>query len=237
MLCWLLLTCAALPARGGEPAADITILSGISAEDSNDAPPSPAADKLPAAAPMAQPAHQPAALPAAEASAAAPAVAAAPRQPAVFAPPAARPPFAPQPIIDAQLSNHARQVVGVYGGPSARATLSRLPRRAPVQPGAAPALRPTKPFEIVHQEPTVSPYMNLYRDDETTDSAPNYYAFVRPQLEQLDANRVQQREIQMLRGQLQSVSAGAAGPQYQPAPNTGAARYMDTAQFYSGWRR
>jgi hypothetical protein len=91
----------------------------------------------------------------------------------------------------------------------------------------------------VYREPTVSPYLNLHRDEENGDGAPNYFAFVRPQLDQIEANRAQQRDIQQLQGQLQS-SATVAGPQYRATglPGTGTpARYMDTAQFYGGLRR
>jgi hypothetical protein len=126
----------------------------------------------------------------------------------------------------------------------ARATLSQQPRRTPIQPAPSQPARQQrqqfKPFQTVYRDPTVSPYLNLYRSELDSDSAPNYFAFVRPQMEQIDANRKQQREIQHLRGQLQRVSSTVAGPQYQSSgtPGTGTtARYMDTAQFYGGWRR
>jgi hypothetical protein len=100
--------------------------------------------------------------------------------------------------------------------------------------------RQGKPFNVVYQEPTVSPYMNLYRDEGDDEGAPNYFAFVRPQMDQIEANRLQQREIQKLRGQVQGVMLPAGGPSNQ-ATSTGRtsvqARYMDTAQFYGGWRR
>ncbi len=145
-----------------------------------------------------------------------------------------------QPLIEPQVTNQTRQALSFYGGYSARATLSQLPRRAPLQLGPTqPMHRPTKPFEHVQPEPTISPYLNLYRDESNDESLPNYFAFVRPQIEQLEANRNQQREIQQLRGQMQSMSS-AVGPRYQAGgvPGRGTpARYMDTAQFYSGWRR
>jgi hypothetical protein len=59
-------------------------------------------------------------------------------------------------------------------------------------------------------------------------------------LEQIEANRVQQREIQKLRGQVQGMATPVASQQYQPQSTRGShvsARYMDTAQFYGGWRR
>jgi hypothetical protein len=145
------------------------------------------------------------------------------------------------PLLEPQVTNQTRQALSFYGGYSARATLSQLPRRTPIRPNSSStmAVQP-KPFEGVFREPTVSPYLNLYRDEENAESAPNYFAFVRPQFEQLEANRMQAREIRQLRGQLQGVSSTVAGPSYQAAgiPGTGsAARYMDTAQFYGGWRR
>jgi hypothetical protein len=146
-----------------------------------------------------------------------------------------------QPLIQPQVTSQTRQALGFYGGYSARATLSQLPRRAPLQRTAPqPVRRRAKPFETIHREPTVSPYLNLHREEQEDESAPNYFVFVRPQMEQLDANRMQQREIQQLRGQLNSMSSTIAAPSYQATgtPGTGtAARYMDTAQFYGGGRR
>jgi hypothetical protein len=116
-----------------------------------------------------------------------------------------------------------------------------MPRRAPLQ--AMPAMPPrpkSKPFQTVYRDPTISPYLNLYREDETSGSAPNYFAFVRPQMDQNEANRTQQRELQQLRGQLNNVSSSIVGANYQGGqlPSTGTpSRYMDTAQFYSGMRR
>jgi hypothetical protein len=98
----------------------------------------------------------------------------------------------------------------------------------------------TKPFETVYREPTISPYLNLYRNEDSNEGAPNYHTFVRPYQEQIETNRVQQREIQRLRGQLQGLSSTIAMPQYGQSalPATGTrSRYMDTAQFYGGWRR
>jgi hypothetical protein len=181
----------------------------------------------------AQPAAEPAPLPIA--------------LPAPSAPPRSFPrlgttsPVIGQPLLDPRVTNQTRQALSFYGGHSARATLSQLPRRASIQPSRPQSVRRhAKPFQSIHHDPTVSPYLNLYRDEENTESAPTYFAFVRPQMEQLDANRTQQREIQQLRGQLQTMSSTVAGPSYQATgtPGTGTqARYMDTAQFYGSWSR
>jgi hypothetical protein len=63
----------------------------------------------------------------------------------------------------------------------------------------------------------------------------NYMAFVRPQLEQQETGREQQRQIQQLKSQLQKMSSTGGGSQ-SANPNS-AARYMDTAQFYRGLQR
>lgn len=146
-----------------------------------------------------------------------------------------------RPALNVPTTSQTAQVLNFYGGNSARATLSQMPRRTPLQ--AVPVLPPrpkSKPFQTVYRDPTISPYLNLYREDETSGSAPNYFAFVRPQIDQIEANRAQQRELHQLRGQINNVSTSVVGARYQGGqlPSTGTpSRYMDTAQFYSGMRR
>jgi hypothetical protein len=158
----------------------------------------------------------------------------------VFSRPAVTAPVFTRPIVEPQVTNQTKQALGFYGGYAARATLSEQPRRTRIQATASrPMFRQTKPFQTVYREPTVSPYLNLHREERNNESAPNYFAFVRPQLDQIEANRTQQRDIQQLRGQLQATST-VVGPQYRASelPGTGTpARYMDTAQFYNGMRR
>jgi hypothetical protein len=145
------------------------------------------------------------------------------------------------PQSNVQATNRAQHGIYYFGDNSTRTTLSQMPRRTPIQPGAAPAPRQrAKPFQTIEHEPTVSPYLNLYRNDEDTESAPNYYAFVRPQMEQLESSRRQQMEILRLQRQMQNASSTVVRPQQRSAavPNSGtAARYMDTAQFYGAWQR
>ncbi len=160
--------------------------------------------------------------------------------PRAFPRPAMQMPVFTRPIVEPQVTSQTKHALGFYGGYAARATLSEQPRRTRIQASAPrPMFNQAKPFQTVYREPTVSPYLNLHRDDTNNESAPNYFAFVRPQLDQIDANRVQQRDIQQLRGQVQATST-VVGPQYRASelPGTGTpARYMDTAQFYSGMRR
>lgn len=158
--------------------------------------------------------------------------------PTTSVPPRAVPHIGATPAVYAQpaAANQARQALGFYGRSS---TPSQLPRRAPIQPsGPRPMRRQTKPFQNIERDPAISPYLNLDRNEDDAQGVPNYFTFVRPQLEQLQTNRMQQREIQQLRGQLQGMSS-VNGPQYQATGSAGtgaSARFMDTAQFYGGLR-
>jgi hypothetical protein len=119
-------------------------------------------------------------------------------------------------------------------------TTTSFPRRPAIQPqGQRSMRRVSKPFEHVDRDPTISPYIHLDRDDDEKQIVPNYFTFVRPQMEQMATNRIQQREIQQLRGQVQGMTMSGIAPQgatYR-MPGTGSpARFMDTAQFYSGGR-
>lgn len=133
------------------------------------------------------------------------------------------------------ITNQTRQALNFYGGHSAINTLSAMPRRTPIQPAATGQLQHNgKPFQGTSAAPTVSPYLNLFRDERaTTEVVPSYYTFVKPQLEQQATFQQQQREIQQLQRQVQS-----GGPTRGVVPGAGTqARYFDTAQFYGGWRR
>ena len=137
---------------------------------------------------------------------------------------------------NAPMTNQTRQALEFYGGRAAFQTLSQMPRRSPIQPASTGQLQHNgKPFQGTSSGPTVSPYLNLFRDErESSEAVPSYYTFVRPQLEQQAAFQQQQREIQQLQRQMQG------GPQYRTSTMPGSstqARYMDTAQFYGGWQR
>jgi hypothetical protein len=138
-------------------------------------------------------------------------------------------------------NNQIRPALNFYGGNPARATLSQFPTRSPIQAGPQqPMQQQIKPFNTIYREPTISPYMNLYREENDSEAAPNYFAFVRPQLDQIEENRTQQMEIQKLSRQTQGRARTTAPQQYQAtgkSNRSSPARYMDTAQFYSGWSR
>jgi hypothetical protein len=128
-----------------------------------------------------------------------------------------------------------------YGGESARQTMSQFPRRAAIRSNPQRATRRhPKPFETAEHEPTISPYLNLDRDDNDPQDIPSFLTIVLPQMQQREMNRTQQRELQQLRGAMQKLTPDAgAMPAYEATRSAGmgaSARFMDTAQFYGGMR-
>jgi hypothetical protein len=118
--------------------------------------------------------------------------------------------------------------------------MGEFPRRAAIRSNPQRAgRRQPKPFETVEHEPTISPFLNLDRDESDPQELPSYLTFVLPHREQIETNRHQQREIQQLRAQVQNISTSfGAAPVYEMSRSAGmrSARYMDTAQFYNGMR-
>ena len=78
----------------------------------------------------------------------------------------------------------------------------------PVQ-SLAPTGAP-KPFASVSSAPTVSPYLNLFREDLNGTGDLNYQTLVRPQLQQLATNQSFQRQNNELAQRVQSISAQGA---------------------------
>jgi hypothetical protein len=66
-----------------------------------------------------------------------------------------------------------------------------------------------KPFSSYAAAPTVSPYLNLFREDLRGQSAFNYSTLVRPALQQQQLNQQLQRQSQDLSRRLQSIAAQA----------------------------
>ncbi|QDT67244.1 hypothetical protein MalM25_01410 [Planctomycetes bacterium MalM25] len=98
--------------------------------------------------------------------------------------------------------------------------------------GAARGGQAAKPFLGANSGPTISPYLNLFRDETSDSSLPNYYTFVRPQQQQYEANQQQRQQLQQLQRQVQQATYTT------PATNiSGGARFGDTSRFYRGWRR
>jgi hypothetical protein len=65
----------------------------------------------------------------------------------------------------------------------------------------------SKPFSSYSSSPTVSPYLNLFREDLEGGGDLNYNTLVRPQLQQQQFNQQVQRQNMQLAQRLQSISA------------------------------
>jgi hypothetical protein len=71
-----------------------------------------------------------------------------------------------------------------------------------------------KPFSGFSASPTVSPYLNLFREDFAGNSDLNYSTLVRPQLQQNQFNQQVQRQGMEMTRRMQSIAAqGAFNPQ------------------------
>jgi hypothetical protein len=75
--------------------------------------------------------------------------------------------------------------------------------------GGGPAAAINKPFSNASHRPTVSPYLNLLRDELSDETIPNYHTLVRPQMEQIQFQQTQQRQNDLVYRQLQQIQAQA----------------------------
>jgi len=76
--------------------------------------------------------------------------------------------------------------------------------------GGGTAMPVQKPFANATHRPTVSPYLNLLREDLTDEVVPNYHTLVRPQLQQIEFQQQQQQQNAMMYRQLQQLQARSA---------------------------
>jgi hypothetical protein len=76
--------------------------------------------------------------------------------------------------------------------------------------GAGSGTGGVKPFTGVSTRPTVSPYLNLFREDLDGFSDFNYQTLVRPQLQQQEINQNLQRQQQELNANVQALAAKPA---------------------------
>ena len=103
----------------------------------------------------------------------------------------------------------------------------------------ARSLPPVKPFQTEFERPTVSPYLQLHRED-LDGTLPNYFAFVRPQIQQQELLEQQRTELQTIHRRLQqsgrqAATAGAgSAPGTAGPPATYHARFLNTGGYFSG---
>ncbi|MEM9186884.1 MAG: hypothetical protein AAGB00_10355 [Planctomycetota bacterium] len=152
-------------------------------------------------------------------------------------------------VTRAPLTPAAESVLRFYGRRPAAPARPVAPRRFVSQatfeqPASSESAADNdgRPFRGASSRPTVSAYLELYRE-EFDEASPNYYAFVRPRLQQEQRSRQQQLELQRLRrrgGAPRQLGGGQqpTGPRESRAAAAGnASRYGDTGQFYSNWTR
>ena len=104
--------------------------------------------------------------------------------------------------LNAISMQNARARVGYFGQSSAGMGTSSSSSSSSLAPSRSP-----KPFSSVSSSPTVSPYMNLFREDFDGGGDFNYQTLVRPQLQQQQLNQQFQRENMELARRVQSISA------------------------------
>lgn len=148
-------------------------------------------------------------------------------------------PSTPAAPVEPTYTSKTNSTLNYYGAAAARQTLNQMPRRPRFVPqGGQPVGVGAKPYSnaSIGSDPTVSPYLNLFREEDE-DSLPNYYTFVRPFQNQIETNRAQQRQLQGLERQVQRTAYQVPAGNGAAAPPTGfRARFGDTGQYYGGWR-
>lgn len=145
------------------------------------------------------------------------------------------------------LPRSAQNVMDLYSGATSQRVLAQLEERPSSgrQTSTSGAIAPPrprsagKPFQGVSASPTVSPYLNLFREEISTE-LPNYYTFVRPMQEQLQTNRSQQQELTRLQRQVQSMPYGSPSSGMRSTgrlPDTGhGTRYFNTSGYFPAGR-
>lgn len=117
----------------------------------------------------------------------------------------------------------------LYQAPSARA--QQVPAPQPVQTAAY-----VKPFKGVQRNGPLTPYLALDQF-ETQNGLPNYYLYVKPQLEQQATNQAQELQNRRLAQQLRRASTSGIMPRSTSGgmPTTGhSTQFMNNAGYYPG---
>jgi hypothetical protein len=98
--------------------------------------------------------------------------------------------------------------------------------------GAAGRASVGRPFDNFNPAPTVSPYLNLFREDLSGNDDFNYNTLVRPMLEQQRVNDQLQRQSYEIQRRLQAI---AAQPDFSPQgnPNQAPTGHQTVFQYHS----
>jgi hypothetical protein len=120
----------------------------------------------------------------------------------------------------------------VYTPPSFRS--QQMPAPQPVQTAAY-----VKPHSGLPTGPSVTPYLALDQL-ETQNGMPNYYLYVKPQLDQSDMNQAQQMQNRRMQQQLRRASTAGILPRTTSGgmPTTGhSTQFMNNGGYYPGLQR
>jgi len=139
-----------------------------------------------------------------------------------------------------RVSGRSNPALTYYGGSAALAYSAQrrtTPMPAPMPVRTAPI---GKPFSgNVQQASNISPYLGLDAGRETEGSLPNYFLYVRPQLEQQRVNQVQQAQYRRLQQQVRTAATpGVVTNANGGIPTTGhSAQFMNNGGYYPAQQR
>ena len=134
--------------------------------------------------------------------------------------------------IGANSNPALRYFAGKNVRPLPRSTMrEQVPLPRPVQVAAQ-----SKPFSRVSRTSTISPYLSL--DVRQSDvGIPNYYAFVKPLLQQRATNRLQQKQFGQMEQKLRTASVNGivANNPSGGMPTTGhSTQFLNMGQYFPG---
>lgn len=86
--------------------------------------------------------------------------------------------------------------------------------------------------KYITSRPTVSPYLNLVRDQSQSFGAPNYQTLVRPALEQRELARAQERQVANLQQQIGTMQGDIRRAQSGVISTGHPTRFMTYLHFY-----
>jgi hypothetical protein len=127
-----------------------------------------------------------------------------------------------------------------YFGGSPTPVYTPRPQASPVPPPVPVRTAPiAKPFSGVQQAAAITPYLGLDAARETESSLPNYFMYVRPQLDQQRVNHIQHAQTRKLQQQVRTASApGVVTSPGGGIPTTGhSSQFMNSGGYYPALQR
>jgi hypothetical protein len=122
-----------------------------------------------------------------------------------------------------------------FGGKNAQTVYQQpIRRQQPPPPQPVQVTRADKPFSGTVRSSTITPYLNL-DVRQSNVGLPNYYAFVRPLLEQQRTNRKQRTRMQNMRHELRMASVSGITSPDGGIPTTGhSTQFLNLGNYFPG---